>query len=74
MDPLELCEALGGEALMNKLLVKHNGKPQWIGGLVDGEYELNALGKTLEAEHNARDTVGVTPPIVGEPVDDDEED
>lgn len=60
MTPLELCEHLGGYASAHKLRVRHNGKQVYIGTLVGDSYELNALGKQLMAEFNARQVVGIS--------------
>lgn len=60
MTPVELCKELGGYANFNKLIVKHNGKPQYLARLVGHEYEFTELGKTLVAEYNAKKTVGLT--------------
>lgn len=60
MTPLELCEHLGGYASAHKLRVRHNGKQVYIGTLVGGSYELNALGKQLMAEFNAKQVVGIS--------------
>lgn len=60
MTPTELCEKLGGYANMNKLIVTHNGKPEYLARMgKSGEYELTALGKTLAAEQNAKAAVGI---------------
>jgi hypothetical protein len=60
MTPLELCEQLGGYASAHKLRVRHNGKQVYIGTLVGDSYELNALGKQLMAEFNAKQVVGIS--------------
>ena len=60
MTPLELCEHLGGYASAHKLRVRHNGKQVYIGTLVGDSYELNALGKQLMAEFNAKQVVGIS--------------
>ncbi|MBT7538601.1 MAG: hypothetical protein HN683_04635 [Gammaproteobacteria bacterium] len=65
--PLELCQLLGGGEHLNKLrLDRYNGKAEWMAtkNAVTGEYDLNALGKKLMAEHNAGEAVGIAPPIV----------
>jgi len=71
MTPLELCEHLGGYASAHKLRIRHNGKQVYIGTLVNGEYELNGLGKQLMADFNAKDVVGIgistTPQVSIEP-------
>lgn len=59
MTPEEFCKELGGYANANKLVIKHEGKPTYIGAAVDGKYELNELGLKLQAESNALATVGV---------------
>jgi len=60
MTPMELCEKLGGYANMNKLVVTHNGKAQYLARMdKEGEYQFTDLGKTLVAEANAKAAVGL---------------
>lgn len=60
MTPEELCKELGGYADANKLRIEYNGKPEYIGSLIDNKaFELNELGLKLLAEREASIAVGV---------------
>ena len=60
MTPEELCKELGGFADANKLRIEYNGKPEYIGSLIDNKaFELNELGLKLLAEREASIAVGV---------------
>lgn len=55
MTPEELCKELGGYADANKLRIEYNGKPEYIGSLIDNKaFELNELGLKLLAEQEAK--------------------
>ncbi len=63
MTPEELCKELGGVIDANKLRIEYNGKPEYIGSLVDNKaFELNELGLKLMAEREASSTVGADKP------------
>lgn len=62
MDAHKLCEALGGECSMNRMVAWVGGKKQVIAKSVKGEWKLEPVGAAEAAKINAGETVGVEEP------------
>jgi len=51
MDVYQLVDALGGDIVSNKAVVRIDDEPIVVGEIIDNEFQLNAAGKALAAKH-----------------------
>ena len=50
MDVYKLVDALGGDIVSNKAVVRVDDEPIVVGEIIDNEFQLNAAGKALAAK------------------------